>query len=625
MERRMPMKRIIPMLALLALLCACTVPPQQPEEPPAQEPRQEAPLQNEKQEEPTDMAEETVRQPGPTEGLSEEQKAIYDIAMAYYDKGALVQYCDRQLTYLGTKGPLRAADLVTPEAATSQSILYSMCSKFTFEIFYEAFQKPDGTHYQFGRLPVRKYHTYYLIKLAQPDSAYYNPDITVRYWQNPGQDRENVRQELLDTLEPGDVLIYKSKDSGHTLLYLGGDLVINSTAHRRENIGTGGSYDYKNHRDITEPNGTVGLTSLLDDVLAVPSSLTKAFSKYVLAANITDLAILRPLDEIRQGGYELTPAARNRRALSRLSTEKTASVEKFETVNPGDTITYTVTLKSCDENAAFSGVELRDQVPEGTRLLEAGDGCRAEGNLLTWYVDVPALQSVSVSFTVEVTAEPGSVITACDGSVGGLPLAGITTRVASTLTPAQQALLQERAVSVAAASSDMPGFLAALYREVTGQALNLPDAEALLDAFFDRSEVDTAACDSNCLRSAGNNGVYPTFSMKPAGQRPAELDAMYVPGLFGGLYTTGCEEPIYYDGRAIWFHEKLLLPGDVLALYNDDAAAQYAEYLYLGQNTWLRVEGSFLYLLRDEEGAALTDSLPGANCYLVLRPSMANA
>lgn len=556
----------------------------------------------------------------PTAGMTDEQKAIYDIALAYYDKAYMVQYCDRQMTYLGTDGAMRSNDWVTAEMATNQSVLYSMCSKYIYEIFAEAFVDANGEPYHFCGLEPRKYFTYYLIRLAWPDSEYYNSDVLVDFWRNPGQKREVIRERILDELQIGDVLIYKKLDgSGHTVLYLGNDVIINVTAHRRENGSFGGSYDYRNKKDRTEPAGAVGITSLREDVLSAPDPALVSVSKYVLDDSITDLAILRPLNEIYNGNYQISCAARCRRALSRLSMEKTASAGMYDSVNPGESIKYTICLTGCAEGKHFQTLKVTDRIPEHTSLLECSDGCIVNGAEISWMIDVSACETRSVWFTVRVDAERNTWIESSQGAVNNLPLRPIRTLVANTLTPERKKEIYKTVTAMNGIACSGPE---KLINSIYENKIELPNAENLFAALCDSFMVQLSDCESNCLRSGGDTGEKLVYMLESTRQKAAHpLHALMVPGFFGGVYFTRNTDPLYYDGRIKCVVESALTAGDVVAVYDDDAKTEYMLYLYLGQSTFATVVNGMVKLLQSKDAAALVDSLIGCNGFFALRPS----
>ena len=99
-----------------------------------------------------------------------------------------------------------------------------------------------------------------------------------------------------------------------------------------------------------------------------------------------------------------------------LELNKTAEIgsinETDNSVQTGSKITYNITVTNTSSDADAKNVTVTDMVPEGTVLDEetpiSNDGTIENGKI-TWNVDVPKNSSVTVSFTVVVTAESGEI------------------------------------------------------------------------------------------------------------------------------------------------------------------------------------------------------------------------
>ena len=77
--------------------------------------------------------------------IEEKQQAAVAVAMAYLDKGHSVQYGGETLVPgidRGDGGKTRSTNQTTPEGATPQETMYTVCSDFAHQVYWEAF------HYQ---------------------------------------------------------------------------------------------------------------------------------------------------------------------------------------------------------------------------------------------------------------------------------------------------------------------------------------------------------------------------------------------------------------------------------------------------------------------------------------------
>lgn len=85
-----------------------------------------------------------------------------------------------------------------------------------------------------------------------------------------------------------------------------------------------------------------------------------------------------------------------------LTAVKSSNPPDGSTVQPGDSVTYTITLTNSGEVDA-TGVTVTDAVPGGTTFLSAGNGGQDMGGTVTWAgLTVPAGGSTAVSFIVRV-------------------------------------------------------------------------------------------------------------------------------------------------------------------------------------------------------------------------------
>ncbi len=73
--------------------------------------------------------------------LEEKQRAIILTAFAYYDKGAPVQYDSMGLSDVkkARGGTLRSTHETPPEYASPDETAYSVCSDFTYQVYYDVF------------------------------------------------------------------------------------------------------------------------------------------------------------------------------------------------------------------------------------------------------------------------------------------------------------------------------------------------------------------------------------------------------------------------------------------------------------------------------------------------------
>ena len=144
--------------------------------------------------------------------LSERQQAVIAAALAYFDKGHSVQYdgdtINRQIDRRDL-GKTRSTNKVSPEYATPHETMYTVCSDFAHQIYYEAFRwELLGNA---GRVWTKTLSTY-----AKDDP------MTVWYFdKKEGKNREEELKRMFLLAQPGDIFSVYGTKGGHTMIWAG--------------------------------------------------------------------------------------------------------------------------------------------------------------------------------------------------------------------------------------------------------------------------------------------------------------------------------------------------------------------------------------------------------------------
>ncbi len=594
--------------------------------------------------------------------------ALKSVANAYYYRGGALQYDDISMTRNGA-GPegqkivkkRRSILEQSPEEATMQDIRYTVCSEYVHGVFYEAFNK-DGSGYKIrntngddlGFLESSK-----LVLVGNPNNTqYYNERIAVLfidyendiYTVNDSSvtiNSTNYKQVFESLLKPGDIIVYKYQTWGHVLLYLGGDQIINASSTSRNKVGyqgysgTGGSYNYTNKVDRLDPWGTVGYVSLEEDVL----NYKDKYSKYVLGdspsttEHLSMVSILRPFNELTNDN--ITTKTCNRMAHPDLVRTKTVSANRYETVQVGSNITYTITLEN-KSNTNYTNIRVSDAVPSNTEFVSFGDisGTKNNNNL-SWIVDVAAHKTKTLSFTVKTLRE-GTIISN-SAVADGIQLNKIETIVGNLLGSKTTNNIKALASKDGNTYANMDAVLASVY-----PGIEIPSLDVVFKTYF-AEHVDSDAYEakyhypfqidvtnSHAFGHKTESGLRDLFILKNSNDVPEKYRKMYVDGLFGGVYTIK-EGDTYTNQVFIDFRNKTWDPsdfmiGDILYVYDDDfedtenEGYMYANsinnaYIYINNSSFATVFNGKLKVLSNKETNSLIDSLLGQNSFIVLRPS----
>ena len=608
--------------------------------------------------------------PNKNETLDEYQQAVRDVAYAFYYRGLdkTLLYDQYNINYSGSVG--RTDNRISPEDITEQDIHYHMCSSYVWNVYYEAFKKSNGDGYNLGGLPYETFGTRYQVALLEPNlpieqvftinnepvtktvlakkkdgTSYYNENMKVTfndggtekvlYYTNKNnegalqklnlssEDKVRIRQEIYNNIQPGDIVVTLVDNDGsvggHAMLYIGNGIMLDSTGKGSYNLGA------KSNITNTVQMGKFELAHLLSDE-------TGNHARTVFSPWTTAIAVIRPLNEVRNSEYSISSKTRSRMTYNELVSTKLASVNKYDTVNPGDEITYTIKLENRSETKDYSNISITDKIPENTEFVKiTGDGTNSNGNL-SWTVSIPKGQTKTISYTVKVKDDNsllGTSIVSDKTSVGGITLKNITTLVKRTLTTEEQNSIKSK-VKDGDSYSSSEEFINTVY-----PGFGFKSPSDMLNIFYDNSSITYNG--SNLYyrlvnaRNILNGGVLPIFKLKSNTSISEDNQVfynMYVPGLFGGFATSNPNGnyPKRSDGRNIFYQTSTLMTGDVLVMYDEDyqtdtyVTGEKNMYLYLG-DSFASIKDGKVKVSTEQEGARLLESLIGQNSFIVLRPS----
>jgi plastocyanin len=227
------MKKLAACLLLVVTLFGCAAPAAEHALPPL-----EPPLPAETAVLPEIFVEETTEN---------RQKAMVETALAYYRKGAMVQYDNASLCVLGDADSMRTShdEGNTPEMASPDNTIFHVCVSFTYHVVYNTF----------GYKLLGGLDKAYVNQVALADGL---EDVTLFRYKNVKNDfKANLAamETVKTSVQPGDIVTYfRYKGTGHSVMWAGdlngdgkGDL-LNSD---------GEYYDAKTGTDVREVKGGV--------------------------------------------------------------------------------------------------------------------------------------------------------------------------------------------------------------------------------------------------------------------------------------------------------------------------------------------------------------------------------
>ena len=492
-----------------------------------------------------------------TEGMTELQKAIVITAESYFLRGKYAQYDQYSLTAV-EKGNVnrRLHGIMAPEDYTSQHYGYTDCSSFVYDVYKFALGMSISDPANTKTYCAGSVHT---ILSETPKTSGFS--------KLSAEELAAKEKTFLDTLQPGDIIAYRAANgnSGHAMLYVGNNMMIHST---------GSTYDYTAGADKTEPNGTYYYDSI--NALLMPGNKRYLFDKSIYI-------IMRPLNSFEG---EIPAHTRSRMEVMRgMVAEKLCSHSYGQTVNPGDTMTFTFRIKN--RSSITKTVTVTDTVPAGTTYVSGAH--TVSGKTLSWTVPIPAGAAVDLTYSVTVDAAtaPGTYIQS-ESFVSGISVNCQRVLVANTLTEAQQNAIKD--AIKAFTDGELKGIALAntIYERACGKTL------------FTQQDTDAIWAD---IVSPYNTSDVILDSNKP-------LAAWIAPRLYGGrLMAETNTAPAATQYRTRLVTKSQLVVGDVVL-------ADGRLYIFNGL-------GLFDLATAQSGGLTAPESLLKFQKFVVLRPSMA--
>ena len=661
--------------------------------------------------------------PDPGVELDEYQQAIYNTACAFYYRGRSFQYGDHPMTYQAYKDAINFTTYnITPEDATINTIKNISCDSSINFIYMNAFSDKNGTPYLMekvvstdkenftseGRYKITEQTQRRILSMAGEKYIdgiyYYNPQIAIYYDYNGA--RRTVTAEEIATLsaeaeikkayiksilEPGDIITTFE----HVMLYLGGDVVLNSSQifpdrYSSDNKKYNMYYNYtfsdgdRYKHNMYNPYGNLAFISL-DDVLL--STTPVGQSDYIKYKNLftipnstykylynNKISIIRPLNEIRESNeYQISDNAKFRAQYPKLVVNKTASVGQYDSVNPGDSITYTIKLENKDTVAYNNLVVTEESYPYYTYITNIEGNYNRNDRQIKWTVSIAPGETKTISYTVKLYAKyewSGNKIisgnTKIEGNGKTLKLNTIETYSDTTLYSYQEKSLVNRIKSkngqTVSAGDNIITIAYSNYSEIVNQYKN-KSVDDIVNTIFNTGVYELSQYNSktefeNNVSTAirmdyiidDNNKYIPKSTEKTTYTVKENPNELLVKNLIGGRYTVNNLGQDEYDNRIrrfvqtvqeveendikkeeqIYKESKELKVGDVIFIHDDEYAADNSYirgaknlYIYLGynegKNEFATITNNKIEIITN--GSELIDSFLGQNCFAVLRPS----
>lgn len=564
------------------------------------------------------------------EKLDSSLEALKATVTDFFNRGDSIQFNDKSVTYhyKYSNVKMRARYDNYPEDLTPQNLGFAVCSYWAVNVYSEAFSDKNGNPFKLFKDDfTRMEGTSSLYGISKSTSPDYDEKMAVYYIENNRgvieSRKDELKTKIKSLLKPGDIIVFRRLYSdntrgAHTVIYLGDDKIVYSS---------GASYALSTKTE--KLTGGLITNSLENEMLTAKEG--KLFN-----ASVISITIFRPLNVIseRNSNYKISNNAVQRVTYKDLVRNKLSSTDNFDSVNPGDEITYTIKLEN-KSNTTYNNVVISEKIPNNTTLFKAYKGPFLDKGTLKWTVNIPAKESVEVSYTVKVNNDDkliGTKIISDKGVGAGLHLRTIETLVARTLVDAEQAKIKSDVLSKNGSDfNSTEAFLNSIYPDLT-----FPSADNVLREIFSFRTIDFSKTYKNrVVLLAGDDGPKDIAMLKK--NLNTTIGKMFVKNFWGGIYAElegENDNPTRYDGRPFYYDGSNFTPGDILVVYDDDATkAEYLTnnvystgkekemYLYIDSNSFATVKNGKVVVFNEAESNRLIESLFGQNAFAVIRPS----
>ncbi len=518
------------------------------------------------------------------EGMNDAQKALVTTAESYLIRGSRAQYEDTLI--LGTTSLLHyrwAVNQRSPEEYTAQNLGFLQCAAFCYEVYRNALDLEliyDGkTCYYTSRFE------------SYADKVLHEKPASTGFSQLSREALDQKKAEFLNTLVPGDIIVYRTKNNGHAMLYVGNGKVIHSS---------GSLYAWDEKREVFEPEGTIRMND-------VEFLFDEGTGRYIFDKQ--SYFIVRPLQDFSVTVPEKSKSRMNE--MRGVLAEKLSSHPFGKTANPGDEITFTFSfVNQSQEEKSFP---VRDTIPSFTEYI-SGDFVR-QGEALSCNLSLSAGEKKSISYTVKVKHDAlfGSSVKS-DSFAGEIPLNCPSVQISKTLTPDEQKAVLDAADSLYASEKSGLALANEIYQKALGRpAFDTDSAADLMEDLFRyySDETEQGGLDarwSKVWRSLDRNSKY--------------LSCV-VPDLYGGRNVPEgtSSSPLtnldwFQATRTRYVSSSHLIPGDVILVSSNTQNFMPSVMLFTGDA--LLSLSNYTYSSPEPK----LSQLVAEKSFVVLRPSM---
>lgn len=535
------------------------------------------------------------------------QRAVVETGLAYYHKGASVDYDYASMTIRDRKtvGVAKMHAGAAPELASRDFILNAHCADWINTVYMNALDHIVGP--SIWEAFVRSYNIYKSVN---------EPDVVLKYGGDGLKDRDEFAQKARELLQPGDIWSASGDPdyaNGHTMLYIG------------DYKGDGEKYViHCSGKPSDETTGDPAKdTGIKIDTIEHFFRDDKGWSIYH-EDYIQHVTIMRPINILTV--EDITPSALVRVQYPLMTVDRYSDAFGYSSVMPGQEVRVTLTVEN-KSASDYQEMTIFEPQPQGGFIVpeSPSNGGIVDRNGVTWNLVIPAGQKLQLTYTVAVTAPRGDTLYLPAGSVGGLPTRELSHTVAGY--PVTEKLLDALDADVLLSllhgeNVSETAFANAVYRKVLGVELGLPETmQEVLDNAFGMTQ----------LAGAGATGGYMLIPLEESQRTEAgqKIYDMLLPDHMAGrvVLLEGVPDSYYPLNRVTSYMVRSYAPGDVfLCLEGSKSTSVTSEanvsvYVYLGSSRVATMEKGDISI---KSFSATIEKFLRMGVVLGLRPTLAH-
>lgn len=544
--------------------------------------------------------------------VEEQRQAVIETAHAYYRQ-------QEQLQYDSYRKNLYA----TPEDATTNHYVYTVCSGLTFSVYYQTLgiAIPATTEELLEWAKANK-NTAHVIRYYESASEI-NVTNVLGVNKDDDDSYRNFAKELVNVVLPGDIVVV----TGHAMLVESIDY-DNKIVNILE-AGAGTRYNYTSHQDHYDEEGTLQYKRLTQ-------KLSGYNNKIGTDNQIEELAIIRVITDgmqfINQNNEAIkyngiTEVAKSRMIYKDIDIEKTISISDSESsifATLGDSLTFTLTIVNNSEQD-YENLVITENINPMFNVINFENGTKGD-NGITWSINLHGGDSWTTQYTIKIPNNRellGRVIS-FTGNVNNIATSKVEVLISNKFDVDQTEKLKLTFNNLKSSDKIGQEFINQIYLDAFGINMNLNEYD-FFDIISYKSDISVGGNESLSVKATEvkslQDYIYHNFYGLRIGQKDVANQHIVKAFSQWNVYPT-----IELNDRARTIRPDMLMDGDIILAYignnnTEDPNLVNKSYIYLNNTLYRKTAADVFEEITGEQLVSFLRNIVGDN-YIILRPAM---